>query len=288
MDEDIRYDSIEEDKKYRKFVFTLNNYTEEDIIHIKNLSYRYVIFGKEIAPSTGTPHLQGGITWSNPISWKSMKKKIPRCWCEPMKSFDGTVKYCKKSDLNFFEDGEPDRQGKRTDIQEVKDMLKQGCNLRQVVEKTESYQSIRHAEIHLKYFEKPRKHKPFVVWCHGATGTGKSRFAYEQCEGHDTYTAMSTGRWFEGYDRHTHVIIDDMRKDFMKFHDLLRLLDRYEMRIECKGGSRQFVATHIFITSCYSPSELFETREDVRQLIRRIDEIKMFVDNKYGLCQEES
>ena len=85
---------------------------------------------------------------------------------------------------------------------------------------------------------------------------------------------MSTGKWFEGYDGHKKVLIDDMRKDFMKFHELLRLLDRYPMRVEQKGTSRQFVANHIIITSAYNPAMLFETREDIHQLLRRIDNIE--------------
>jgi len=45
----------------RRWCFTLNNYTPEEIAKLQNLSDRvtYIIFGKEIAPTTGTPHLQG-------------------------------------------------------------------------------------------------------------------------------------------------------------------------------------------------------------------------------------
>jgi len=86
----------------------------------------------------------------------------------------------------------------------------------------------------------------------------------------------TTNKWWEGYDAHENVIIDDMRGDFCKFHELLRMLDRYAYRIETKGGSRQFRAKTIIITSCYSPTEMFDTREDIQQLLRRIDEIKVF------------
>lgn len=45
------------------FVWTLNNYTPEDILRIidslgqRNISYIY--YGRGVAPSKGTPHLQG-------------------------------------------------------------------------------------------------------------------------------------------------------------------------------------------------------------------------------------
>ena len=264
-------------QKCRSYSFTLNNYTDDDIVLLKAINYRYIIFGKEVGAS-GTPHLQGMVVFLNPISFSSMKKKIPKAHLEPTKIQHASMEYCKKED-DFFEDGIPPKQGQRTDIEEVKEIMKDGGNIRSVIEHASSYQAIKYAEIRMKHFETPRSHKPYVKWLYGSTGVGKSKQAYEETEGHDTYTAMSTGRWFEGYDGHTHVIIDDIRKDFMKFHELLRLLDRYEMRIECKGGSRQFVATNITITSCYHPKDLFETREDINQLLRRID-IIILVEEK--------
>ena len=87
---------------------------------------------------------------------------------------------------------------------------------------------------------------------------------------------MSTARWWDGYDAHENVIIDDMRKDFCKFHELLRYLHEHPFHVETKGGTRQFLARNIVITSCYSPDQLFETREDINQLLRRIDEIRKF------------
>lgn len=40
-----------------------------------------------------------------------------------------------------------------------------------------------------------------------------------------------------------------MRKDVIEFRELLRLLDRYAMHVECQGDSQQFAATHIYTTS---------------------------------------
>jgi len=260
--------------KHRSYSFTLNNYTEDEQLSLQKIDCKYIIFGKEVGES-GTPHLQGMINFKSPISFNSIKKKIPRAHIEKTIDQHGSMEYCKK-DNDYYEAGEPPAQGKRSDIEEVRHILTSGGNIRDVVSVAKSIQSVRMAEIHLKYFEKKRNWKPTVRWYYGATGTGKSKTAYEECDAHDPYVAMSTGKWFEGYDAHTHVIIDDMRKDFMKFHELLRMLDRYAFTVECKGGSRQFLATDIYITSCYAPDEMFESREDVNQLIRRLDEIRKF------------
>lgn len=41
--------------------FTLNNYTDEEIRRLESLECERLVVGKEVAPTTGTPHLQGYI-----------------------------------------------------------------------------------------------------------------------------------------------------------------------------------------------------------------------------------
>lgn len=52
--------------RLQRFVFTLNNYSEGEVAWLKNVTDwpkqpKWLIFGKEICPTTGTPHLQGRI-----------------------------------------------------------------------------------------------------------------------------------------------------------------------------------------------------------------------------------
>lgn len=60
-------------RRTRSFVFTLNNYTETDYNHINTLTHQNrkpkiekLIVGKEVAPTTGTIHLQGYVKFANP------------------------------------------------------------------------------------------------------------------------------------------------------------------------------------------------------------------------------
>lgn len=265
--------------KQRDYCFTMydvDNLQEYMTRFKADSSITYWIIGEEVCPTTNRNHLQCYIYFTNPRSFNAIKKQFKTAHIESaLGTPEQAAKYCKKEG-KYHEGGElPQQQGARNDIVEMKKVLEKTGKMKDVVMTVSSYQSVKMAEQILKYHEKPRNEKPLVQWFYGATGTGKSKMAYYVL-GEDCYTCLSTGKWFEGYDAHENVLIDDMRKDFMKFHELLRLLDRYAMRVECKGGSRQFKAKHIIITSAYQPQELFDTREDVQQLLRRIDEVKFF------------
>jgi len=262
----------------RNWCFTLNNYTAEEEKLIKDVECRFIIYGKEIGEKTNNRHLQGYIQFTNARTLTAVKRSISkRAHLEVARgSSEDNVAYCSKQDKEPFTKGDIKKQGKRTDLEDVKEMITDGATMRDIIPSCNSIQSVRMAEITLKYFERKRNTKPYVEWYFGATGTGKSKTAYEKLD--DPYTCLDTISWWEGYDAHEHVLIDDIRKDFAKYHQLLKLLDRYPYIVECKGGSRQFLATHIIITSPFHPKELYHTREDIQQLLRRIDNIKEFKD----------
>lgn len=254
--------------------FTINNWTEEEKEKISGLtSATYCVMGLEEGKE-GTKHIQGYIEFSMKKKMPTVKKLMPRAHLELRRgSAEQASQYCKK-DGKFVELGEisKDERGKRTDLQVVKETILSGKGMKEIVEVTSSYQAIKYAETLLKYVETKRTWKPRVMWFYGPTGCGKTRRAMEESK--DPYVSGKNLKWWEGYDAHADVIIDDFRKDFCTFHELLRILDRYEYRIEVKGGSRQLLAKNIWITSCFPPDKVYDTREDIGQLLRRIDLIE--------------
>lgn len=277
--------------RHRNYLFTLNNYTNEELKQLQEKGLKevkYIIVGAEIAPTTGTPHLQGFLIWQNAKTLKATIKSLPTrshieiCKGTPYQNYE----YCKKDGNVAWEFGDrPEKvgQGNRQDLKIIKEKIRENVNIKNMLEDDDiqNYQQLKYAESLKKYYEKKRTTKPMVKWYYGATGTGKTKTAYEEFSDmasseDDIYFSMDTGKWWEGYDAQEYVIIDDMRGDFMKFHQLLKLLDRYPYKVETKGSTRQFLATNIIITSAYHPERMFSTREDIGQLLRRIDEIKIF------------
>jgi len=279
------------------WMYTYHKQEGDDLDILRNIFLRekikYLIANIEICPTTGREHIQGYVVFNEKQSMKQVKEELNIGVRYNLERRQGTHEqakiYCSKEEsrkpgtLPLEYGSYNEGRGKRNDISLIKEIVKTGGSLRSVLEVATSYQSVRMAEIYLKYFETPRNEKPLIKWFWGDTGTGKTKRAYEESDPLERYVTMGTGKWWDGYDAHKHVIFDDFRGDFSTFHMLLRLLDRYECRVECKGGSRQFKPTHIWITSCYPPNRIYQTIENVGQLLRRIDEIVEFRDEKCPL-----
>lgn len=117
----------------------------------------------------------------------------------------------------------------------------------------------------------------------GKAGKGKTRYIWDK-HGIDEIYVPPDYKFWEGYDGHKIVLIDELRGDWCKFGQLLKLLDRYPYRVQTKGGSRQIQATTWYITSCKHPKDVydpyhFDAEERVDQLLRRLDTITEVVDD---------
>jgi len=271
---------IAPDTRARAWAFTVMNYTPvcvQLVVEMIN-SARYGICGYEVCPSTGTPHLQGFIYWDSAKEFQIMRKFVPRARFSvkyPRATHDHNRVYCAKEGQLLIEVGSPPRPGERTDIQETYRILRMGGGMRDITGAQLGHQCIRVAETWLKYHEPPRSVKPEIIWIHGPPGSGKTWGGYEILGTEDVYVApRTTSKFWDGYDGQANVLIDDIRKDWCKFVELLGITDRYAYQVEVKGSSRQFRATKIVITSPYTPEELFrDVGENIKQLTGRITEI---------------
>jgi hypothetical protein len=65
-------------EKSRKYFFTLNNYTEKEISRIENFPaiIKWVGYGKEVCPTTGTPHLRGFLYCHEQINVKNLNAQF--------------------------------------------------------------------------------------------------------------------------------------------------------------------------------------------------------------------
>lgn len=91
--------------KSRAFIFTHNNYTPKDVTKWENVKCEYIIFGYEVCPTTGTPHLQGYVYFKNPRSFDAVRKEFKGAhFLIPDGPPSAQHRYCSK-DGEFYERG---------------------------------------------------------------------------------------------------------------------------------------------------------------------------------------
>lgn len=266
------------------WVFTLNNYTQEELTLIRSLvetsNVSYVVIGMEIGEQ-GTPHVQGYLELSKRLRGRSVLKLsgMTRCHLETRQGTQEEATRYSKKDGIFEEYGElsVNDRGRRSDLESLKTDLDSGKSLMEI--------SDTHFATYLRYERSITKYRALrdtsrnwlpdvqVFW--GKTGTGKTRKVYE--ENVDIYTHAGD-RWFDGYEGQEVVLFDDFDGSVFKLAYLLKLLDRYQMRVPVKGGFIQWVPKKIYITSNINPQLWYSgaNAEHQAALMRRLASIRYF------------
>lgn len=272
----------------KKFVFTLNNYTEDEYNNICRLGTSdeivYLVVGRETA-GTGTPHLQGFVVFRGKKRFARVKVLLgsERVFVEQARGSDQQAsEYCKKEG-DFVEYGAIDRvptQGRRSDLAPVAQFIREGSSIADVGRAfPEAFIKFsRGIEKLADCYVEPRNFRSQCVYLWGPTGTGKTRRAYAEAlalgGGAVSWVSDNTLKWFDGYDpRSKCVILDDFAGD-CKVTLLLRLIDRYPYKVPIKGGFLTWRPRIIYITSNYPPDKWYgHEGEHYNALLRRIDEI---------------
>jgi len=115
----------------RHYAFTLNNYSDDDLVHLTTppSCVVYLVFGKEVAAS-GTPHLQGHVYFSSQQSIRQAKRLLGiEAHFSVARNVARSIEYCKK-DREFTEYGtSPEirsQSGKRSDFDALRGSITEG------------------------------------------------------------------------------------------------------------------------------------------------------------------
>lgn len=270
----------------RNYCFTAYDGIEADNLRTCMIR-KYIIAGLETCPTTGRQHIQGYIELTDSVRISALKKIAPTTHFEKrMGTAEQAIEYCKKEG-KWKEEGERSKQGKRTDLEELKESLDSNKSKKEISEL--------HFSSFIKYdrgidkyrvlHETPRDHvtELHIYW--GDPGSGKSRKAHEENKG--AYWLMKpngSSVFFDGYDGHETVIIDDFY-GWLPYDLLLRMADRYPLRVQIKGGSVNFVAKKIIITSNHPYAMWYNNPNIViGALERRITNVQQFCLSNQPNC----
>jgi len=281
---------------YRNWNFTWNNYPPDYKDRLCKMNPLYIIMGKEIAPDTGTPHIQGFVMFTNTHTLgkrnkdgsyhaRSLKGMFPTIhWTAVTQTPHKAAQYCMK-DLDYEHFGIfPVGQGERSDLVGACDDLLEGANLDEMVVNHPMVMAKFHKGIEYIYhrLHLPRTERPYAMWFYGASGRGKTKLP-EVKHGRDNIYIKQNGKPFWiGYDYQQAVIINEFsseehnRTQGWNFEEFLQVLDRTPYNAEVKGGHARLNSPFIYITSPYPPEHFFPDGVRLSQVLRRLDGVYHF------------
>lgn len=273
----------------RAWVFTLNNYSDSDLSRLSLLcssgKCKYIVYGLESAPTTGTRHLQGFVFFNDAKTRSAVKKIIGEAHLEfskddPKRGFSSAIEYCRKGG-EFFEFGDaPSGLKERGDAsKDMWDSMKESAK-KGMLDEIPSVFLVRYYNtfkaIRKDYMLKPAD-SPTVtgVWVQGEAGCGKSRYV-RSLVGSDFYRKMRN-HWWDGYQQEPFVICDDLDKFNVSLGGLIKdWTDRYSFTAEAKGGAMSIRPKLVFFTSQYAISDIWSDRETADALLRRCVVVNFF------------
>jgi len=270
----------------RAWLFTWNNYPNDYRSKLDSLDVRYIIAGEELAPSTGTPHLQGYVYYANAVRKSTVRRDFPGCH---VLIANGTPSqnelYCRKTrpvDTHpnevVYERGcipitsaqkgamERARYDSAWALAKIGDIENIDADIR-----LRLYSSIRRIE---KDYMPPveRLSAPCGVWIFGLSGCGKTRSVLDAYP--DLYP-KPRNQWWDGYQREDIVLLDDVDKfDVGLGGKLKHWADSYPFIGENKGGSLKIRPKKFFVTSQYTIEGIWQDEETRDALNRRFTVIE--------------
>jgi hypothetical protein len=139
-----------------------------------------------------------------------------------------------------------------------------------------------------------REAAPTVILLFGQPGAGKTRLVNDKYPiGKVSFRKAPDTKWFDGYDGHKVLLLDDFSgaASKMSLSYTLQLLDRYEIAVEVKGDTVPLLATKIFMTANNHPSTWYkwDKREiQYKALSRRIHYVIGFDGSNPRLLDKSS
>lgn len=272
---------------------------EEGLLHIQgycrfDTNKRRTTLAKYFAPDI--PHLETRVG--------SESQAIAYCTKDDTRDPDFDIQYWPDQITVEVARDQPSRapappgQGRRNDIHACTDIIKAGGSLKRVAEE--------HAASYVRYHRGFKAYKTelclvdrnrrdiTVIYICGPPGTGKTYWCQENYPENDNNYWKTEGKWWDHYDGHEVVVLNDFTDSWMTVSGLKRMLDTGAVQIETKGQPALWLTATTFIfTSNRKPQNLYRKKfKNLRwepgsnPLYRRFPVIRLF-NEQYVPMDEE-
>lgn len=200
--------------------------------------------------------------------------------------------------------GEP-QQGKRSDLDEIEELLNSGATPEEIFETAFRYRKyekmVKAAYLARRIKETPRIKKMWNEWHWGQPGTGKTYTYIELEEAHpgevylcsDYANFGSSGGGFDMYasDPKKYIVLDEFRGEEMRYKQLLSILDIYSRsQLHCRYQNVYALWESVIICSVFPPEQVYsfmventkKSVDSIQQLLRRLNVIVYHYINRDG------
>lgn len=283
---------------FTSFKLDLLEYKWEEEENVK-----YIIIGREECPTTGKEHLQGYVELWNKKTMNKVKSilKDPAVHLEKRRGGQvEAIQYCKK-DGRWKEWGKKDEQGKRRDLDQIREKLKNGDTMLKIADE--------HFGDFVRYYKGFMLYKdlldresakqragvpPEVIVYVGRAGAGKSYHCFKdsdyQASGY-LFMCQQQGKvFFDGYEGQTTIWFDEFNGSVLPFQLWCRICDAYTVRVETKGGSVIISGLKkVLISTTTLPNQWWRCDkylEDPNQLWRRLTKVYYIPRPRDGTYRE--
>lgn len=259
------------DKPSKSWVFTINNYTTEHLDLLSRWNSEEFVtrltVTKEVGES-GTPHLQGAVTFKVAKRFAGLKKMIASAHWEAAVAKDAAL-YCLKEGSQVFINENYGKQGQRSDLAEAVVKIRSGVRPQEAMDPgmymnygRRGHEIAREVRADkARAWAEPRE--VFVYW--GKSGTGKTRKAIA--------AGATKVKWVNnfmlGYRGESSVVFDDFDPSLMPRDIFLTLTDRYPDVVNVKGGEEGWLAKTIYFTSNFNPVDWYADWEGPSLAVQR-------------------
>ncbi len=265
--------------RWSSWVFTENNPNVLTPAFWQSVPH-YVVWQLEKGKD-GTEHYQGYAVWKKQMALSAVKKCLPRAHWEKRRGNHVQARdYSSKEDTRVdgpwtfgTEEGIPLKKGQRSELLNVKRKIDEGVSMKELFEDPETHNvMIKHHKAYTVYKRlksTKRNWETEIITLIGDTGTGKTAWARQNYP--DLYScphAKGSGTYWDDYDDHEVVLVDEMYGNRFSHGFLLGLTDRYPFTVPVHGGSVNFCPKIIIFTSNAQPDDWYTAvdQNEVRKL----------------------
>lgn len=274
--------------KSRRYCFTAwaqpNFFSKQD-----GYNFRFIYMGLEECPETGRTHWQGYVEFDKPTRYTSVTKEwgledSQIWWNKARGTAEQNMTYCGKGG-QVWTWGTPGSQGKRSDIDDMKTDIVNGCSMFELMQKHSAAWRYNNAAMRFRLMcinHRRDYNKKEVIVLMGPPGVGKTRYAYDNYT--DIYVKPPQGKWWDGYDGEDVVLIDEFDHKDWNIGYLNQICDGYPVKLEVKGGVVTLLCSHIIITTNIHIDAWFPSASQDQKLglRRRITKVINFWDEVGG------